>query len=242
MAAGVPRLYVIPSSHPCDAVEAALSMKGIYYRRVELLPLSQLLVGPLIYGGMTVPGMRIDGERVVGSRAIMRRLDELVSEPALLPAPGGPAYARVLEAERWGEEVFQGVARRLVDAAFVRDPAAMQSYAGALPLPVGLVRPALPLVARLMALRNGAREEAARSDIAALPRQLERIDAWIEDGLLGGAQPNAADLQIGSTIRLLLSIGDVRERVRAHAAASLSRYFPPLAGEIPAGTLPTQGL
>ena len=37
------------------------------------------------------------------------------------------------------------------------------------------------------------------ADLAALPRQLERIDGWIGEGLLGGEQPNAADLQIGST-------------------------------------------
>ena len=54
-----------------------------------------------------------------------------------------------------------------------------------------------------MALKNKARDESARADLAALPGQLDRIDAWIADGLLGGEQPNAADLQIGSTIRLL---------------------------------------
>ena len=72
------------------------------------------------------------------------------------------------------------------------------------------MRPAMPLTARLMAIKNKARDAAARADIAALPGQLDRIDAWIADGLLGGEQPNAADLQIGSTIRLLLTIADIR--------------------------------
>ena len=75
-----PRLYVFPGSHPCAAVEAALALKAIAYDRVDLLPLSQLVVGPLRYDGRTVPGMRIGRERIVGSRAIMRRLDELVAE------------------------------------------------------------------------------------------------------------------------------------------------------------------
>src|SRR5438270_10591624 len=92
-----PRLYVLPGSHPCAAVEAALKLKSIDYDRVDLLPMSQLFVGPLRYGGATVPGMRMDGERIVGSRAIMRRLDEVVPEPPLLPAAGDPAYAPVLE-------------------------------------------------------------------------------------------------------------------------------------------------
>ena len=244
MATRAPTLYVLPGSHPCAAVEVALGLKGVDYRRVDLLPMSQMLIGPLRYGGSTVPGMRIDGERLVGSRAIMRRLDTLVPEPPLLPAPGEPTYARVLEAERWGDEVFQSVPRRLIDAAFLRRPAAMESYAGEakLPLPIGLLRPALPLTARLMAIKNKARDEVAREDLAALPAQLDRVDGWIAEGLLGGEQPNAADLQIGSTIRLLMSIGDVAPLIAQRPAARLTRYFPPMVGEVPAGVLPAEWL
>jgi glutathione S-transferase len=235
-----PKLYVLPGSHPCDAVAAALKLKSIAYDRVDLLPMSQMIVGPLRYGGTTVPGLRIDGERLVGSRTIMRRLDQLVAEPKLLPAPDSPAYAQVLEAERWGDEVLQSVPRRILDVAFLRQPAAMLSYAdGAkLPLPVGLMRPALPLTARLMAIKNKARDEAARADLAALPAQLDRIDGWIADGLLGGEQPNAADLQIGSTVRLLLTVADVRPLIDGRPAGELARYFPPSVGEVPAGLLP----
>jgi glutathione S-transferase len=244
MAAPVPKLYSQPGSHPCAAVEAALKLKSIDYDRVDLLPLSQVIIGPLRYGGGTVPGMRLGSERLVGSRTIMRRLDALAPEPPLLPAADDPAYASVLEAERWGDEVLQAVPRRIIDAAFLRRPSAMESYAGdaKLPLPVGLMRPALPLTARLMAFKNKARDEAARADLAALPGQLDRIDAWIAEGLLGGERPNAADLQIGSTIRLLMSIGDVRPLVEGRPAASLARYFPPLAGEIDAGVLPAEWL
>jgi glutathione S-transferase len=238
------KLYALPGSHPCAAVEAALQLKSMKYKRVDLLPGGEVLLGPLLYGGRTVPGMRIDGERLVGSRRIMRRLDELAPEPPLLPVPGSSAYAPVLEAERWGDEVFQSVPRRLIDVAFMRRPAAMESYAAdaKLPLPRPLLRPALPLSARLMALKNHARDDVARTDLAALPSQLERIDGWIAQGLLGGEQPNAADLQIGSTIRILESIGDVRPLIQQHPAAQLTRYFPPMAGEVPAGVLPSDWL
>jgi glutathione S-transferase len=239
-----PKLYVLPGSHPCAAVEAALKLKSIDYDRVDLLPMSQVLIGPLRYGGATVPGMRLDGERLVGSRPIMRRLDALVPEPPLLPAVESPSHAKVLEAERWGDEVFQSVPRRILDVGFLRRPAAMEAYAGdaKLPLPVGLMRPVIPLTARLMAIKNKARDPAARADIAALPGQLDRIDAWIADGLLGAEQPNAADLQIGSTIRLLLTIADIRPLIEGHPAAQLTRYFPPQAGEIEAGVLPAEWL
>ncbi|MBA3808191.1 MAG: glutathione S-transferase [Solirubrobacterales bacterium] len=244
MATSSPKLYVLPGSHPCATVEAALRLKGIDFKRVDLLPMTQLLAGPLLYGGSTVPGLRIQGERLVGSRAILRRLDQLVPEPALLPAPGEAAYAKVLEAERWGDEVLQSVPRRLIDAAFLRNAAAMESYAAdaRLPLPRAMLRPALPLTAKVMAIKNKARDENARADLAALPNQLERIDGWIAEGLLGGERPNAADLQIGSTIRLLLSIGDVRPLIDAHPAARLADYFPPMVGEVPPGALPSDWL
>ncbi|HEV3035648.1 MAG TPA: glutathione S-transferase N-terminal domain-containing protein [Solirubrobacteraceae bacterium] len=244
MAAARPKLYVQPASHPCAAVEAALALKSIEYDRVDVLPTSQLLIGPLRYGGGTVPGMRIGAERVLGSRAIMRRLDELAPEPPLLPAPGEPTYARVLELERWGDEVFQAVARRLLPAALVRCPAAMESYVGdaKLPLPRALLRPSLPLTARVLSIKSKARDGNAQADLATLPRQLERIDGWIAEGLLGGERPNAADLQIGATIRLLMSVADVRPLIADHPAAQLSRYFPPMVGEIDAGVLPAEWL
>jgi glutathione S-transferase len=237
------RLYALPSSHPCAVVEAALRLKGLEYQRTDWLPLTQLALGPLLYGGSTVPGMRIDREKLTGSRTILRRLDELAPEPPLLPAD--PALsARVLEAERWGDEEFQAVPRRIVDVLFLKDPAAMLSYAGdsKLPLPRSVLKPALPTTARLMARKNRASEESVRADLAALPRQLGKIDAWIAEGLLGGAQPNAADLQIGSSIQLLASYGDVAPLLGGRPCTELARYFPPLPGSIPAGILPADWL
>jgi len=239
------KLYVLPASHPCVAVETALKLKSMEFDRVDLLPMTQLALGPLRYGGNTVPGIRVDGERVCGSRAIMRRLDELTPEPSLLPAQGDPLRAQVLEAERWGDEELQGVPRAILPRAFIRKPAVMESFVGDdvnLPLPRVMLRPSLPLTARLMAIRSKTTDETARAKIAALPGQLDRVDAWIADGLLGGEQPNAADLQIGSTIRLLMAIADVRPLIEGRPAATLTRYFPPMVGEVPAGTLPAEWL
>jgi glutathione S-transferase len=243
--ASEPKLYTLPGSHPCAAVEAALRLKSIPYKRIDLLPTMEIAFGPMLYGGKTVPGMRIGGERLLGSRTILRRLDELAPEPALLPpVSDSAARARVLEAEEWGDEVLQSVPRRVIDAAFMRRPATMESYAAnaKLPLPRALLRPALPLTARLMARKNEARDESVRVDLAALPGHLDQVDDWIAEGLLGGDPPNAADLQIGSTIRLLMSIGDVRPLIAARPAAALTRYFPPMVGEVPAGVLPAQWL
>lgn len=238
-------LYALPGSHPCAAVESALRIKGISYKRVDMLPLAQLAAGPVLYRGITVPGMRIDGKRIVGSRAIMRRLDEMQPQPPLLPED--PAMReQALEAERWGDEVMQSAVRRLLDIGFSRAPRAMEGYAADahLPLPPSAMRPLMPLTARLMAIRNRASEAAARSDLDALPRHFDRIEQWVEAGVLGGEAPNAADLQIGSSIRLLVTIADLRPLVQARPrVAALTRYFAsPQPGEIPAGTLPAQWL
>ncbi|HEY2537477.1 MAG TPA: glutathione S-transferase N-terminal domain-containing protein [Solirubrobacteraceae bacterium] len=236
------KVYVLPGSHPCAAVEQALRLKGIEFDRVDLIPMTQVLIGPLRYGGATVPGMRIDGEKLIGSRTIMRRLDQLRPEPPLLPPVGDERYAPVLEAERWGDEVLQSVPRRILDVGFLRRPHAMLSYAGdaKLPMPSALMKPATPLTAKLMAFKNKANDSSARADVAALPAQLDRVDRWIAEGLIGGEQPNAADLQIGSTIRLLMSIGDLRPLIADRPAARLVNWFPPQVGEIEAGVLPAE--
>jgi len=239
------KLYASPGSHPCAAVEAALRLKGLDYKRVDLIPLSQIALGPLLYGGTTVPGMRLAGERLAGSRTIMRRLDAIAPEPALLPPlSDAVARARVLEAERWGDEVLQSVPRRIIDACFLRSPKAMEGYAtGAkLPLPVSAMRPAMGVTARLMARRNHALDEIVQADLAALPAQLDHIDAWIADGVIGGETPNAADLQIGSSIRLLATIADLRPLIDGRPSGGLMRWWEPQAGEVPAGTLPAEWL
>ena len=238
------RLYVNPGSHPCAAVEAALALKSIDYNRVDLLPLARWPSVRCATAGAPCLGCASTASAWLARARSCASLDELVPEPPLLPAPGDPSYAQVLEAERWGDEVFQVVPRHILDVAFLRRSSAMESYAGdaKLPLPRALMRPALPLTARLMALKNKATDASARADIDALPAKLDRIDAWIADGLLGGDPPNAADLQIGSTIRLLHTIADLRPLIDGRPAARLTRYFPPSAGEIPAGVLPAEWL
>ncbi len=235
------KLYAIPASHPCAAIEAALRLKGVEYERVDLPPVAARPVMWRLFRGFTVPGVAFgDGERVLGSRQIVRALEHRAPDPPLLPAD---ARVRKLveEGERWGDEVLQPLARRLTWAVLKRRPGAVMSYSeGAdLPLPDAVGRVSAPLVAFAAARLNGASDPNTRADLINLDFHLDRADHWIETGAMGGEQPTAADFQVGSSLALLLTLGDVRERIEAHECARVARrWFPDYPGSAPAGVLP----
>jgi glutathione S-transferase len=236
------KLYVVHGSHPCATAERALELKGIPYKVVELMPAMHAAHQRLRFGQRTVPGIKLeDGEKVVGSRAIVRRLETLVPDPPLLPADAAQRAA-VEEAERWGDEVLQPIARRLVWLGMRRRPASIVSFSehSKLPVPDVMARLSAPMIARAEGRLNAISEEAVRDDLAALPRHLDRVDGWIADGVIGGEDVNAADLQIAPTIRLMMVVGDARALIEGRPCAELAlRLFPHWDGDIPAGVLPT---
>jgi glutathione S-transferase len=213
-------LFMVPGSHPSVAAALMLERKGIDFRRVDFAPaVHRVALRVVGFRGRTVPALRIEGRRVQGSRAISRALDELKPEPPLFPSE--PAQREAVErAEEWGDEVLQPLARRLTWAALKRDRSTLGTFleGARLGLPKGLaVRTAPPLVV-LSARLNEATDERARADLAALPGHLDRVDAWIEEGVLGGSDPNAADFQIGTSLRLLMALDDVRPAIEDRPA------------------------
>jgi glutathione S-transferase len=111
------------------------------------------------------------------------------------------------------------------------------------PVPAPLVKLGAPLLARAARATNGAQDPNVRTDLLHLDAHLERVDAWLDDGVIGGEQPNAADLQLGSSLRLLLTLGDLREHLDARPAGALARRcYPAYPGDCPAGTLPAAWL
>ncbi len=236
-------LYEIHGSHPCVAVERALQLKRQPYELRELPPAFHVPLQWLRFRRLTVPVLVLgSGETLIGSTTILHRLDELVPEPPLLPADPA-ARARVEEAERWGDEVLQPAVRRMIWLGIKRNPHALRGYAkgSKLPVPGPLQTPTARLVCRMAAWRNRADETTLRADAAALPGWLDHVDALIADGVIGGPQPNAADLQIGASVRLLATFADVWPQLAQRPAWQLARRaFPtyPGEGEIPPGTYP----
>ena len=238
-------LYVMPGSHPCETVEAALRLKGLDYDRVDLLPGIAPFHQLLRFGRRTVPGLRVDGYKVVGSPLILRTLDGLVAEPALYPAD--PARrAAVEEAERWGDEQLQEGARWALIHSITRDPVSAQSFLeeSSLPkLPTALAAPATRAVFRAEQRLVAGGAAGSERWVRAIPDLLDRADELIADGVIGGEAPNAADLQIAASVALMLKLEDLRPHIESRPSARLARrLFPHEVGSMPAGALPADWL
>jgi len=223
------RLYVIPASHPSIAVQLMLEHKGIAYKRRDLMPVvSKGVLRAVGFPGITVPALKIDGDKVQGSRQIARELERLRPEPPLFPAEAEKRTA-VEAAERLGDEELQHPIRQLLWWGFKHDKEPLRSYSeGAkLGVPIGLaVKTGGPLVA-LSARFNEASDENARAALEKLPGLLDRVDAWVEDGTLNGAQPNVADFQIAPSIGLAMTLDDLRPAIENRPAAALAKRFVP---------------
>lgn len=231
------RLYVIPASHPSIAVQLMLEHKGIPYKRTDLLPVvSKGVLRAVGFPGVTVPALKIDGDKVQGSRQITRELERLRPEPPLFPTDP-EQRAAVEEAERFGDEELQHPVRQILWWAMKRNREPLRSYSeGArIGMPIGLaVKTAAPIVA-LSARFNEASDENARHALEQLPGLLDRVDAWIERGVLNGEQLNAADFQIAPSIGLAMTLDDLRPAIENRPASELARRLVPnYPGRMPA--------
>lgn len=237
--AGSPELTLhrVPFSHPCLAVSAALDRFGYEYEAIDLPLGKQGDDVEAIYGEgrRTVPGMLIDGEPVHGSEAIMARIDEMTSAADLFPEPVRQALAGP-DAEL--PERLQTAARVLTFGSLHFRPEALGTFPGGEPLdPAGtdfairMIRGAWKYV--------GIDAQRIADSLAALPGLLDRVDALVAAGAAGGEEPTALDFLIGSSLHLLIQIGDVRPLIEARPAAHLATaWFEPGKADIPAGALP----
>ena len=238
------RLFSMPGSHAATTGQLLFEFKGISYKRTDLLPVvSWLVLKALRFPDVTVPAAKIDGDRVQGTRAIARELDRRQPEPPLFPPE--PEQRRVVEeAERFGDEELQQRVREIFLWSARKDRSGLVGYleGGKIGMPHGVAaRTAGPFIA-LDARSRGATDDNVRQAIAALPEMLQRIDDWIEEGVLGGEPPNAADLQIAPSLRLAMSLDDLRPAIEGRPAGRLAtKIVPHFPGRTPA-VLPPEWL
>ena len=225
-------LFSMPGSHAATTGQLLFDHKGISYRRVDLLPVvSWVVLKALRFPEVTVPAATIDGERVQGTRAIARELERLKPDPPLFP--GDPERRRAVEeAERFGDEELQQRVREIFLWSARKDRSGLVGYleGGKIGMPHGVAaRTAGPFIA-LDARSRGATDDNVRRAIAGFPAMLQRIDDWIDEGVLAGERPNAADLQIAPSLRLAMSLDDLRPAIEGRPAGRLAtrivKHFP----------------
>ncbi len=227
-------LHAVPPSHPCMTVAAALELKGLDYERVDFPHTERLERMEEIYGegNTTVPGLLVDDEPVHGSRAILARLETIEPTPTLYPSED------VREAERWGDEQLQDLGRCLPWGAMYFRPESMGTFAGGEPLDPAGTDFAIKFV-RATWRYHKITATRLHDDLAGLPAKIAHIEQLAQDGVLDGEQPNAADLQIAATIRVLLPLGDLAPLLDGSAAERIAlRFFPSYPGSVPQGAYP----
>jgi len=250
-------LYVIPGSHACRSAMLMLEHKQVPYRRVDIVTLLHPLVARLLgfdaagqtrnAGGRrtfglrfgdrlgTVPALAANGHRISTNHGIARFLEEHHPDPPLFPA-NPQQRAAVEETERWANETLQMAARRILGAAIVRDPAKFSRSAGDGRLGYLLYRRALTrrlLVPRILHQVFAASPRAEHDPVAELPALLDRIDAWIAEGALGGSQLNVADFMVAPSLALILYRPDVLPMFDGRPALELvDRLLPEPTGAV----------
>jgi glutathione S-transferase len=228
------RLYSLSLSHPSQAARLMLERKRIDHGVVELLagfhPLQLRAAG---FRGGTVPALKLDGQRVQGSLRISRALEQVRPDPPLFPPE---VRAAVEEAEACGERELQPVPRRLFRWAALHSPPLRRWLAGEvlrLPAP-RLAAAGYGPLARLFAGMAGASDAQVQADLAELAGKLDHVDELIAAGTIGGPEPNAADFQIGTAVRVLIAFEDLRAGVEGRPAGDLAmRVLPDFPGPIP---------
>jgi glutathione S-transferase len=226
-------LYGFTFSHPTVCAQLALEHKGVETKFVEVMPgMHPVIVRVLRFPRNTIPAVKLDGVRVQGSREINAYLERTRPEPPLFGT--SPEERRLIEeAEAWGERELQPVPRRIFRLAATEDRNVMEWIAtqARLPAPKTMARVSKPL-ALILARSEGASEDSVRAAVNSLPGKLDWADELIAAGTIGGEQPNAADLQILTTVRSLMSISDLEPILAGRPCVAAAERVVP---EMPTG-------
>jgi glutathione S-transferase len=201
-------LYGTPGSHPSKSAELMLAFKGVDFKRVDLPNMTHKpILRVMGFDVKTVPVMKLDGKRVTTTRRITRALGVDVPDEAL---------------EGWADDELQACVRAIGRWGAVHDPPSMATFLDrpVLGMPVGMVKASLPVVGKLTAMQMKIPDATARERLAVLPGHLDRVDALLADGTIGGAQPNALDFQIAPSVRLAMCFDQLRDEVAARPAGA----------------------
>jgi glutathione S-transferase len=239
------KLYVIPGSHSCRAGMLMLKHKRVPYTRVEFVTLTHSTMARLhgfdsggqtrAAGGKrplalrmgdmfgTVPGLADGDKRISTNYRIARYLDEQHPERPLVPADP-QRRAEVEEAERWANRELQMAARLIIFSAVMRDPSGAAQRSGAGRLGALLYRQErarrliAPWIGRIVFATSSAEDGELLQQLSVM---LDRVDAWIAAGVIGGEELNVADFMVAPSLALILYRPDVQPMFEGRPALEL---------------------
>ena len=231
------KLVGVPGSHPCVSAELMLRYKGVEFTRLDLPNMTHKAMLPLLrYRGSTVPVITLEGKRVSGTMKIARALEHSCPTPPLFrrtarrskaPRPGPTACSRTACASSPATASAKDpeAMASFLDRAGDEDPGAHDAH-----------RPAGDQAGRAAA---DAHRRGDRADVpGGAAGQLDRVDALLAEGVIGGERPNAADFQVAPSVRLMLTFDQLREHIDArpagaHARAARAGLSRPVPGSVP---------
>ena len=155
---------------------------------------------------------------------IARALEQFVPEPPLF------RRARRSRAPRRGRTACSRTACASSPATAIgKDKEAMATFLAGpvMGVPEGACATRCRCCGRVSCCRCAPPRRPRRACLEALPAQLDRVDALLAEGVIGGERPNAADFQIAPSVRLMLCFDQ---------CATTSTRAPPVA--TPAGSCP----
>jgi glutathione S-transferase len=238
-------LYAVYTSHPAHAARLMLEHKGIEHRVVNLVPgIHAAAVRALGFRGGTVPALRLGRHRIQGTRAISRALDGAQPDPPLFPSDPQERI-RVEQAEFWGDDVLQPVPRRIGGWVLANRTKMRTRLACEAGLPAARL---LGLAGWPVTWYNARKVEAhdtehVRRTVEMLRPLLDHVDELLSEGTIGGEQRNAADFQIGTSVRLLSTFADLAPALEGRAAVRFAtELMPDYPTGIPAGLVPHEWL
>jgi glutathione S-transferase len=242
------KLYVIMGSHACRSAMLMLDYKGIQYELVTIPSgLHPMALGLAGFAGTadpdrkidgtrhrmlalgdhlgTVPALRYDGQRVMTNHDIARFLEDREPSPPLFPADASRREA-VEEAERWGDDVLQMTARRLILTAGAAGKLSGGGSYGRLG-PLLFSNPHVRrTAARLFSVLFSAGPGVEGRLLVEARELLERVDWWVGEGLLNGEELSVADFVIAPSVALLAYHRELGEDIeRRPAGQLLDRVF-----------------
>jgi glutathione S-transferase len=141
----------------------------------------------------------------------------------------------------WGDEVLQPIPRRIGGWVFAN----RLEMRARLVREVGLPAPRLLGLAGWPLTWHNARKVGAddanlvREAIAVLPGLLDHIEDLLDEGTIGGERRNAADFQIGASLRLLMAFVDLAPALASRRAGRFAaELMPDYPTGVPQGQIP----